>query len=87
MSMPSGNPASAVIFPAVPSEAFKNSSDADMRSVTTAADDVSVASTDDLQPSQHTPRRAGSVLSMDDPDVRIAAQALGDLRAGTSVAS
>jgi hypothetical protein len=27
-------------------------------------------------------RRAGSVLSMDDPDVRIAAEALGDLRAG-----
>lgn len=27
-------------------------------------------------------RRAGSVLSMDDPDVRLAAEALGDLRAG-----
>ena len=27
-------------------------------------------------------RRGGSVLSMDDPDVRIAAEALGDLRAG-----
>ena len=26
--------------------------------------------------------RAGSVVSMDDPDVRIAAEALGDLRAG-----
>lgn len=29
-------------------------------------------------------RRGGSVLSMDDPDVRIAAEALGDLRAGKS---
>ena len=27
-------------------------------------------------------RRGGSVLSMDDPDVRLAAEALGDLRAG-----
>lgn len=27
-------------------------------------------------------RRRGSVLSMDDPDVRMAAEALGDLRAG-----
>jgi hypothetical protein len=27
-------------------------------------------------------RRGGSVVSMDDPDVRIAAEALGDLRAG-----
>jgi len=27
-------------------------------------------------------RRGGSVLSIDDPDVRIAAEALGDLRAG-----
>lgn len=27
-------------------------------------------------------RRAESVLSLDDPDVRIAAEALGDLRAG-----
>lgn len=26
--------------------------------------------------------RGGSVLSMDDPDVRLAAEALGDLRAG-----
>ena len=29
-------------------------------------------------------RRGGSVLSIDDPDVRIAAEALGDLRAGKS---
>lgn len=28
--------------------------------------------------------RGGSVLSIDDPDVRLAAEALGDLRAGTS---
>lgn len=28
-------------------------------------------------------RRGGSVLSIEDPDVRIAAEALGDLRAGT----
>jgi len=27
-------------------------------------------------------RRGGSVLSIDDPDVRLAAEALGDLRAG-----
>jgi transcriptional repressor OPI1 len=30
-------------------------------------------------------RRGGSVLSIDDPDVRIAAEALGDLRAGASM--
>jgi hypothetical protein len=30
-------------------------------------------------------RRGGSVLSIDDPDVRIAAEALGDLRAGTEI--
>lgn len=29
-------------------------------------------------------RRGGSVLSIDDPDVRLAAEALGDLRAGMS---
>lgn len=29
-------------------------------------------------------RRGGSVLSIDDPDVRIAAEALGDLRAGNA---
>ena len=45
-----------------------------------AADDVSVASNGGSP--QHRPLRAGSVLSMDDPDVRIAAEALGDLRAG-----
>lgn len=27
-------------------------------------------------------KRGGSVLSIDDPDVRLAAEALGDLRAG-----
>lgn len=27
-------------------------------------------------------RRGGSVVSIDDPDVRVAAEALGDLRAG-----
>lgn len=30
-------------------------------------------------------RRGGSVLSIDDPDVRIAAEALGDLRAGMRI--
>jgi hypothetical protein len=30
-------------------------------------------------------RRGGSVLSIDDPDVRIAAEALGDLRAGMDI--
>jgi hypothetical protein len=29
-------------------------------------------------------RRGGSVVSIDDPDVRMAAEALGDLRAGKS---
>jgi hypothetical protein len=89
------NPASCMHFPAVPSsEPFKSngSPDTDLRSLTTTAtsmtaDDVSVASTDDSSAhhaSQYPPLRAGSVLSMDDPDVRIAAQALGDLRAGES---
>lgn len=36
----------------------------------------------DLDTADSRGRRAGSVLSMDDPDVRLAAEALGDLRAG-----
>lgn len=32
-------------------------------------------------------RRGGSVLSIDDPDVRLAAEALGDLRAGMRICS
>ncbi|KAI9668998.1 MAG: hypothetical protein M1817_005155 [Caeruleum heppii] len=43
--------------------------------ISNPADEESVTSTEDNH------HRAGSVLSMDDPDVRIAAQALGDLRA------
>lgn len=38
--------------------------------------DIDVATPDNRS------RRGGSVLSIDDPDVRIAAEALGDLRAG-----
>ncbi|ESZ98586.1 hypothetical protein SBOR_1036 [Sclerotinia borealis F-4128] len=36
----------------------------------------------DLDLSDNRARRGGSVLSIDDPDVRLAAEALGDLRAG-----
>lgn len=36
----------------------------------------------DLDLSDSRVRRGGSVLSIDDPDVRLAAEALGDLRAG-----
>ncbi|KAI9828332.1 MAG: hypothetical protein M1832_002760 [Thelocarpon impressellum] len=59
-------------FPAVPSAAVGSAPDTDM-SVT--ADEESVTSAEDDR------RRAASVVSMDDPDVRIAAEALGDLRA------
>lgn len=37
----------------------------------------------DLDTPDSRGRRGGSVLSIDDPDVRLAAEALGDLRAGT----
>jgi len=37
----------------------------------------------DLDTPESRGRRGGSVLSIDDPDVRLAAEALGDLRAGT----
>ena len=36
----------------------------------------------DIDMPDNRARRGGSVLSIDDPDVRIAAEALGDLRAG-----
>lgn len=36
----------------------------------------------DVDMSESRGRRGGSVLSIDDPDVRLAAEALGDLRAG-----
>jgi hypothetical protein len=39
-------------------------------------------STVDVDTPDSRGRRGGSVLSIDDPDVRIAAEALGDLRAG-----
>ena len=39
-------------------------------------------STMDMDTPDSRGRRGGSVLSIDDPDVRIAAEALGDLRAG-----
>jgi transcriptional repressor OPI1 len=38
----------------------------------------------DIDTPESRGRRGGSVLSIDDPDVRIAAEALGDLRAGMS---
>jgi len=38
-------------------------------------------------PPESRSRRGGSVLSIDDPDVRIAAEALGDLRAGMNLQS
>jgi hypothetical protein len=47
------------------------------------ADDVSmVMDMDSVASPDERAHRAGSVISMDDPDVRIAAEALGDLRAG-----
>ena len=44
-------------------------------------DSPSAMDTDSSTPDSRG-RRCGSVLSIDDPDVRIAAEALGDLRAG-----
>ncbi|PQE24185.1 clock controlled protein [Rutstroemia sp. NJR-2017a BVV2] len=41
----------------------------------------------DLDISESRARRGGSVVSIDDPDVRIAAEALGDLRAGGSLSA
>lgn len=40
----------------------------------------------DLDIMDNRARRGGSVVSIDDPDVRIAAEALGDLRAGVCCA-
>lgn len=49
-----------------------------------ATDSPSTMDIDGMTPDNRS-RRGGSVLSnLDDPDVRIAAEALGDLRAGES---
>jgi hypothetical protein len=49
---------------------------------TSSSHDIESPRTMDLD-TPDSRRRGGSVLSIDDPDVRIAAEALGDLRAGT----
>jgi hypothetical protein len=54
--------------------------------VTTSSADADLASGGDIESvvsASERSLRAGSVLSMEDPDVRIAAEALGDLRAGS----
>jgi transcriptional repressor OPI1 len=54
--------------------------------VTNNSTDADLASSGDLESvvsASERSLRAGSVLSMEDPDVRIAAEALGDLRAGS----
>ena len=60
-------------LPPASSPATNNSAEADLAS---SGDLESVVSASERS------LRAGSVLSMEDPDVRIAAEALGDLRAG-----
>lgn len=68
---PSSNPLSAYYGPSASQTSPTSRSSATMDSPTTLDMDVDGRG-----------RRAGSVLSMDDPDVRLAAEALGDLRAG-----
>lgn len=74
-SWPSSNPLTAYYqpSPAHASPMSKSSAIADSPS----GMDIDVATPDSRG------RRGGSVLSIDDPDVRLAAEALGDLRAGS----
>lgn len=71
---PSSNPLSAYYQPSALQASPTSRSTAGVDSPSTM--DVDGTNSDSRS------RRAGSVLSMDDPDVRIAAEALGDLRAG-----
>jgi transcriptional repressor OPI1 len=71
---PSSNPLSAYYQPSTLQASPTSRSAGGVESPSTM--DVDGANSDSRS------RRAGSVLSMDDPDVRIAAEALGDLRAG-----
>lgn len=69
---PSSNPLTAYYQPGPSQLSPKNSS----------AIGVDSPGTMDLDISDSRGRRGGSVFSIDDPDVRLAAEALGDLRAG-----
>jgi hypothetical protein len=71
---PSSNPLSAYYQPSALESSPTSRSTAGVGSPSTM--DIDGANSDSRS------RRAGSVLSMDDPDVRLAAEALGDLRAG-----
>jgi hypothetical protein len=71
---PSSNPLSAYYQPLALESSPTSKSTAGVGSPSTM--DIDGANSDSRS------RRAGSVLSMDDPDVRLAAEALGDLRAG-----
>ncbi|KAH0548083.1 hypothetical protein GP486_008182, partial [Trichoglossum hirsutum] len=72
-------------FPVFPHKALQSSSSSP---VTTNGAEADLASSGDLESvvsASERSLRAGSVLSMEDPDVRIAAEALGDLRADTAL--
>jgi hypothetical protein len=71
---PSSNPLAAYYQPSFQTSP---SSRATMTTDSPGAMDIDAST-----PDSHG-RRGGSVLSIDDPDVRLAAEALGDLRAGT----
>lgn len=72
LAWPSSNPLTAYYQPG-PSQ---------LSPKTTARRSTDSSSTMDVDLSDNRARRGGSVLSIDDPDVRLAAEALGDLRAG-----
>jgi transcriptional repressor OPI1 len=76
---PSSNPLSAYYQPSALESSPTSRSTAGVSSPSTM--DVDGTNSDSRS------RRAGSVLSMDDPDVRLAAEALGDLRAGKFIGS
>ena len=71
---PSSNPLTAYYQPGPSALSPKNKS---------AHSSIDSPSGMDVDTPDSRGRRGGSVLSIDDPDVRIAAEALGDLRAGT----
>jgi hypothetical protein len=70
---PSSNPLTAYYQPGPSQLSPKNK---------TSSHGIDSPSTMDTGTPESRGRRGGSVLSIDDPDVRIAAEALGDLRAG-----